>query len=176
MNHIALQQEGAPTVPSAFIASSREWGHANHVIHVKSCHSSQIMSFMSNHEISCQIMPFISNHVTGYKLFFVPIFPATTRVQYAYLPCNALLYRTHNSIVTLIDTNVVIFLYFPVEEGADARFCLKHIWVNLLPCVPVSSYSRIGKTLALTSTFTSLDSILKVRKNNFCMRCLLKHE
>jgi hypothetical protein len=38
---------------------------SNHVIHVKSCHSCQIMSFMSNHVIhvkSCQIMSFMSNH------------------------------------------------------------------------------------------------------------------
>jgi hypothetical protein len=42
---------------------------SNHVIHVKSYHSCQIMSFMSNHVIhvkschSCQIMLFMSNHV-----------------------------------------------------------------------------------------------------------------
>jgi hypothetical protein len=41
---------------------------SNHVIHVKSCHSFQILSFMSNHVIhvkschSCQIMSFMSNH------------------------------------------------------------------------------------------------------------------
>jgi hypothetical protein len=39
---------------------------SNHVIHVKSCHSCQIMSFMSNHVIlvkschSCQIMSFMA--------------------------------------------------------------------------------------------------------------------
>jgi hypothetical protein len=49
---------------------------SNHVIHVKSCHSCQIMSFMSNHVIhvkschschSSQIMSFISNHVIHLK-------------------------------------------------------------------------------------------------------------
>jgi hypothetical protein len=44
------------------------WSHFSgltHVIHVKSCHSCQIMSFMSNHVIhvkschSCQIMSFV---------------------------------------------------------------------------------------------------------------------
>jgi hypothetical protein len=43
---------------------------SNHVIHVKSCHSCQIMSFMSNHVIhvkSCQIMSFMSNHVIHVK-------------------------------------------------------------------------------------------------------------
>jgi hypothetical protein len=60
-------------VPSAFITSSWELGHSNHFIHVKSCHSCQIMSFMSNHVIhvkschSCQIMSFMSNHVIHVK-------------------------------------------------------------------------------------------------------------
>jgi hypothetical protein len=46
---------------------------SNHVIHVKSCHSCQIMSFMSNHVIhvkschSCQIMSFMSNHANHVK-------------------------------------------------------------------------------------------------------------
>jgi hypothetical protein len=52
---------------------------SNHVIHVKSCHSSQIMPFMLNHVIhvvscnlvkschSCQIMSFMSNHVIHVK-------------------------------------------------------------------------------------------------------------
>jgi hypothetical protein len=46
---------------------------SNHIIHVKSCHSCQIMSFMSNHVIhlkscqSCQIMSFMSNHVIHVK-------------------------------------------------------------------------------------------------------------
>jgi hypothetical protein len=49
---------------------------SNHVIHIKSCHSCQIMSFMSNYIIyviyvkscqSCQIMSFMSNHVIHVK-------------------------------------------------------------------------------------------------------------
>jgi hypothetical protein len=49
---------------------------SNLVIHVKSCHSCQIMSFMSNQVIyvihvnschSCQIMSFMSNHVIHVK-------------------------------------------------------------------------------------------------------------
>jgi hypothetical protein len=46
---------------------------SNHVIHVKSCHSCHIMSFMSNHDIhvkschSCQIMTFMSNHFIHVK-------------------------------------------------------------------------------------------------------------
>jgi hypothetical protein len=43
---------------------------SNHVIHVKSCHLCQIMSFMSNHvchDKSCQIMSFMSNHVIHVK-------------------------------------------------------------------------------------------------------------
>jgi hypothetical protein len=46
---------------------------SNHVIHVKSCHSCQIMSFMSNHFKSyqlCQIMSFMSNHVINVKSCF----------------------------------------------------------------------------------------------------------
>jgi hypothetical protein len=38
------QQVGAPTVPSTFIESSREWGHSNYVIQVKLCNLCQIMS------------------------------------------------------------------------------------------------------------------------------------
>jgi hypothetical protein len=46
---------------------------SNHVLHVNSCPSCQIMSFMSNHVIqvkscrSCQIMSFMSNHVLHVK-------------------------------------------------------------------------------------------------------------
>jgi ribosomal protein L18 len=46
---------------------------SKHVIHVKSCHSCQIMAFMSNHVIhvkschSCQIMSFMSNLVIHVK-------------------------------------------------------------------------------------------------------------
>jgi hypothetical protein len=53
-------------VPSAFIPRSGVtlWSHfstLNNVIHVKSCHSCQIMSFMSNHVVS-----FMSNHVVSF--------------------------------------------------------------------------------------------------------------
>jgi hypothetical protein len=49
---------------------------SNHVIHLKSCHLCQIMSFMSNQFIhvkscrSCQIMSFLSNHIS--HLLFGP--------------------------------------------------------------------------------------------------------
>jgi hypothetical protein len=47
---------------------------SNHVIHVKSCYSCQIVFFMSNHAVhvkscsSCQIMQFMSNHVIHVNL------------------------------------------------------------------------------------------------------------
>jgi hypothetical protein len=59
--------QNTPTVPLAFIASSRELGHSDYAIHVKSCHSCQIMSFVSNHVIhvkschSCQIMSYVTH-------------------------------------------------------------------------------------------------------------------
>jgi hypothetical protein len=71
----ALQQVGAPTVPSCLILESVSLVvklcritlfMSNHDIHVKSCVLCQIMSFMSNHVIhvkSCHSSQIMSNYV-----------------------------------------------------------------------------------------------------------------
>jgi hypothetical protein len=61
------QQVGAPTVPLAFIARSRDWCPSTPILMLKSCHLCQIMLILSNIVIHvkschlcylCQIMSF----------------------------------------------------------------------------------------------------------------------
>jgi hypothetical protein len=101
---------------------------SNHVIHVKSCFSYQIMLFMSNYVIhvkscySCQIISFMSNHVIHVAIHVIHV-----AIHVIHVAIHVIHVDTH-----VIYSKIHVHWSSKVTKNAFSRLCYRPKANNLI--------------------------------------------